>query len=253
MNNNHYSFPGKAVDMLMVTRTIAGSFKENIGELSAIRSDWTPVYADELIKRIDDAMAKYLGIDSRKDLRAATHALTTLQEPALKDLVFFKTQVIDDFRGDPSRRDEILKLLGFIQFPPHLQNVNHEVLIELLFAFRNNLTPDLRAEIIAKGTKEELIDRILSYADAMVSANITRETFKSSWHEVSHEVRDAYNAIYEEVIGICKKCSVHYHDNLLKRHLFTYSHVLDNLGNGGHSTATEQPAAPPPPSTAPES
>jgi hypothetical protein len=247
MNNKHRSYQGKAVEMLMVCRTIAESFKENIAELTEARNDWTPAYADDLIKRIDDAMSNYLGVDSRKDLRAATQALLNLQTPAQQDLVFFKTQVADDFRKDPARRDEILRTLGFTQFQPYLHKGNHEVLIQLLFTFSTNLTPEIRAEAISKGMKEALIDRILSYARALAAANLSQETFKATWQEVSKDVNDVFNEIYAEVIGLCKKCSVFYRGNKLKRHHFSYSRVLANLGNGSRTNGQSQPEPAPAP------
>ena len=40
------------VDMLMASETIAESFKANISELSKVRTDWTPAYAEKLQQRI---------------------------------------------------------------------------------------------------------------------------------------------------------------------------------------------------------
>ena len=39
----------KDVDMLMTSKTIAESFKANLSGLSAVRTDWTEQYANDLV------------------------------------------------------------------------------------------------------------------------------------------------------------------------------------------------------------
>jgi len=62
--NRNYNY--KDVDMLMASKTIAESFKANLSELSAARTDWTEQYANDLVSGIDNAIEKHLGIDTSK-------------------------------------------------------------------------------------------------------------------------------------------------------------------------------------------
>jgi len=55
-----------------------------------------------------------------------------------------------------------------------------------------------------------LIDNIIGYADSFKQANVTQETFKETTKVVTKEVSDSFNAIYDEIIGICKKASNYY-------------------------------------------
>jgi hypothetical protein len=237
--NRNYSC--KDVDMLMASKTIAESFKANITGLSAIRTDWTEQYANDLILRIDNGIEKHLGIDAKKELRNATTYLGAIQIPAKRDVSFFKTQIDDDFKNDPSKRDEILKMLGF---PKHLRNVqksNQEALIQLLYTFKTNMTESLKKEITAKGMNASLIENIIGYADTFKQANITQESFKESTKEISKEASDSFNAIYDEIIGICKKASSYYRYEPLKIEQFTFSKVLTNLGAARKISAEKQP------------
>ena len=220
----------KDVDMLMASQTVAYSFKANIGELSVVRTDWTASYADDLVVRIDTTLQKYLGIDAKQDLRSATVALTAVQGSAQKDLSFLKAQLDDDFKKDPARRDELFKVLGFAKHLRDVQKNNQEALTQLLFTFKTNLTPELSREIVAKGTNPALLDRIIGYADTFNQANLSQESNKSASKEVTREAADALNAIYDEISGLCKKASVYYRDQPLKKEQFTFSKVISNLG-----------------------
>lgn len=235
--NRNYSC--KDVDMLMASKTIAESFKTNISELSTTRTDWTEQYATDLITRIDNAIETHLGIDAKKDLRNATANLASIQVPAKRDVSYFKTQIDEDFKKETSKRDEILKTLGFTKHLRGVQKGNQESLIQLLYLFKTNLTETLRQEITAKGINSALIDNIIGYADTFKQANVTQESLKGSTKEITHEVADVFNTIYDEVIGICKKASNYYQYEPLKKEQFTFAKALSNLGVAAKITGTK--------------
>ncbi len=133
-------------------------------------------------------------------------------------------------RTTPAKRDEILKMLGFAKHLRNVQKSNQESLIQLLYSFKTNMNDSLRKEITAKGMNSSLIDNIISYADTFKMANTMQENLKGSTKEISKEVSDSFNAIYDEIIGICKKASNYFHYEPLKIEQFTFSKVLTNLG-----------------------
>jgi hypothetical protein len=239
--NRNYSC--KDVDMLMASKTIAESFNTNISDLATTRTDWTNQYATGLISRIEDAMHTHLGIDAKKDLRSATTALVSLQFPAKRDISYFKTQIDDDFKKDAPRRDEILKTLGFTKYLRGVQMGNQESLVQFLYTFKTNITQALRDEITAKGLNPTLITNITGYADTFAQANVAQESFKGSTKEISQEVADIFNGIYDEMIGICKKASKYYQYEPLKKEQFTFAKVLSNLGAPAKTPVKEVPKA----------
>ncbi|MFO7829807.1 MAG: hypothetical protein R6V23_14375, partial [Bacteroidales bacterium] len=152
--NRNYSF--KDVDMLLASKTIVETLKSNISDLSVARSTWTEEYANQLATKIDEAIENYLGLDKKKELRDTTAALSSIQEPAMRDLSFIKTQIEVDFEEDA---DEIIKTLGFDKNLRAVQNRDQEALIELLYSFKKGLNQKLKDSLIEKGTNPELIDR----------------------------------------------------------------------------------------------
>jgi hypothetical protein len=236
--NRNYSC--KDVDMLMASKTIAESFKTNISELSTARTDWTEEYANGLITRIDNAIETHLGIDAKKDLRNASASLASIQVPAKRDVSFFKTQIDEDFKKETSQKDEILKTLGFAKHLRGVQKGNQESLIQLLYQFKTNMSAGLRQAITAKGLSATLIDNIIGYADGLKQANVTQETFKGATKEITQDVCDVFNAIYDELIGICKKASNYFQYEPLKKEQFTFAKALSNLGAAAKVARTEK-------------
>jgi len=241
--NRNYSY--KDVDMLTATQIVAENFRTNITELSTVRSDWTEAYATDLVGRINQTIETHLGIDAKKDLRDATSGLTGIQAAAKRDLSFFKTQIDDDFKSTPSVRDEMLNMLGFSKYLKNVQKGNQEALVQLLYAFKKNMTDSLRNQIIEKGLSATLIDKIIGYAASFNDANTSQEGLKQSTKEISKEVVDVFNGIYDEIIGICKKVSNYYQYDAVKKEQFTFSKVISNLGSARKATVEAAPVAAP--------
>ena len=225
--NRNYSF--KDVDMLLASKTIVESLNANLANLSMTRSNWTQEYVTQLSSKIDDAIENYLGLDKKKELRNATANLSSIQTPAIRDLSFLKKQLQVDFAAEKPKLKDLLKTLGFDKNLRKVQNSDQEALIELLYAFKKGMKESLKSEIVAKGTNPELIDRIVNYADQMKLANVSQETQKETTKAVSEEATNAFNAIYSDVIGICKIASSFYQYDALKKELFTFGKVLSNM------------------------
>ncbi len=230
------------VDMLTASDTVAESFGANISELSKVRTDWDEPYAKGLKERIARAIQNFLGIDPKKGLRDATAALVSVQSPARRDLSFFKTQIDDDFKSDPAKRDEILKNLGFTKHIRGVQKGNQQSLVQLLYVFKSNMTDSLKQQITDKGMNVSLIDTISGYAESFREANISQETFKESTKEITKEATDVFNGIYDEIIGICKKASSYYQYEPLKKEQFTFARVIANLGAAKKAAGKSQVA-----------
>ena len=233
----HYK--GNDVDMLTACSTIAGSFAANITELETVRTDWSASYATDLSARIVNITTTYLGLDSRKDQRQATANLVSLQAPAKRDLTFFKAQIDTDFKKEPARHDEILRVLGFASYYKDAIKDKQEPMAQLLYAFKTNMTDALKTEISGKGLSIELINRIMTYADGFMAANVSQEQAKGNSQELKAGAIEAFNAIYDEVIAICKIAASYYRYEPLKKALFSFAKVQASQGTGRRGTITE--------------
>jgi hypothetical protein len=214
----------KDVVMLMAAKTILQSMQANLGELGAVRTTWTPVYVTDLILRIDTAIENFLGLDKKQGQREATALLNQVVAPAMRDLAFIKTQIEVDFGAAAI---ELMKTLGLNQ---NLHKLDQETLIEVLYAFKKGLTESLRNTMTQCGTNPVLIDSIIGYANQLQHANISQESMKSTSQNISQEAIEAFNTIYDEVIGIGKIASKYYKDDKLKKDQFTFNKVVKNMG-----------------------
>lgn len=222
MTTRNYSY--KDVVMLMAAKTVLQSMTANLGELSLTRSNWNEAFVTGLVQRIDNGIENYLGLNKTQSLSEATGALNKIVTPALRNLGMLKTQIQVDFN---SNAETILKQLGLNK---DIYLLNQEQLIELLNAFKKGMTRQLKADITEKGTNPVLIDSIVGYASQLQEANLSQEGLKSSTKEVSQEAVDAFNAIYTEVMGICKIASKIYKNEPLKKEQFTFSKVVKKMG-----------------------
>lgn len=241
MTSTHRDYRTKDVDMLIASATIIQSAIAEKDFLQAKRPAWADPFFDDIKERIDDAIANILGIDSAKDLRQATQAILAIEASALRDLAEAKIQISEDFKSDKTRRDELLHQLGYVTFHKAAQSGDQEALISLLFRFMANLTPEVKTEITAAGTAATLLDAITAYADQLKDANISQETFKGSRKTITADALGELNAIYSQVISICKIAANLFKDKPHLRDQFSFTAVSSLLR--AHSAHKEPPAA----------
>jgi hypothetical protein len=79
------------------------------------------------------------------------------------------------------------------------------------------MSESLRTQITAKGLSDTLISNIIGYARDFNEANTSQEGLKQSTKEISKEAADAFNSIYDEIIGLCKKASLYYQYDAVKK------------------------------------
>ena len=105
------AYTGKDVDMLTACGTIIGHAIDNKTFLISKRSNWADPFLPDLKTRIENAFSDFLGIDNAKEMREATAVVGGIQKNALRDVAEFKVQIVEDFKKNKKRRDEILNRL----------------------------------------------------------------------------------------------------------------------------------------------
>ena len=223
----HYTI--KDVDMLITTETIIDSAIADKAYLQSKRATWADPFFETLKKRISDAVENFLGVDSAKDLRQSTQVVLSIQTPAIFDLSDVKIQIEEDFKQTPERRTEILTQLGFKTYYTDARKKDQEALINLLYQFKTNLTTDLKTEIVTKGTAQETLDTITTYADTLKNANVKQEGNKGTKKEITQEALIEFNQIYDAVISVAKIATKFYRNNQPKKDQFNFEKVSKNL------------------------
>ena len=210
--------------------------------LAGKRANWGGTYFEEVKARIKHGLTDILGIDGRSTLSDATAQLLVLQEDAMDELSDVKVQIEVDFKKNATRRDQILNVLGYTSLYKDVQKHSQQSLVELLFKFKQALSPELKTELTDKGIDAASLDKICSYADLVHSANVTQEGNKSTRKETTSEAVTELNNIYEEVIGIAQIAATFYRNDKVKQEYFSYNKALKNLTTSPKK-AEETPAS----------
>lgn len=221
----------KDVEMLITSATLVQNGIANKTFLQTKRSTWANPFFEDLKAKIETTTETYLGKDSAQQMRQSTQIVLGIQKQVLIDLAEFKVPVEEDFRKNPIQKTEILTQLGFTTYHKISQKGDQEGLVNLLFEFKKNLNPTLTAEIVAKGTSQNTIDKIVDYAQVLKNANIDQETFKGTRKEITDEAIKAFNEIYDEVISFAKIANIFYKTDKVKQQLFSFAKVSANLNS----------------------
>ena len=219
----------KDVEMLITAATINDSAIKNKTFLQSKRANWADPFFEDFKDQIDQTIEDYLGLDSAKQLRDSTKIVLEIQANAMKDLAELKTQIDADFKSNPSQRTEILTTLGFNTYYTAVKNKDQEALVNLLFQFKTNLTPEVRTKIIDQGTAPATLDTTILYAEELKNANITQEGNKGARKEITAEAVTAFNAIYDKVINIAVISAKFYKDKPELKDQFSFTKVKNKL------------------------
>ena len=231
MNSVSRNYKVKDVEMLITASTIIENAIANKAVLQAKRSTWADPFFEDLKTKIQTTTENYLGKDAAKDMRQATQIVLSIQANALIDLAELKVQIEQDFKSNPIQKTEILTQLGFANYHKQAQKGDQEALINLLFQFKNNLTPTLSTEIVTKGTAQATLDTIVQYSNTLKDANITQETYKGTRKEITAEAITAFNLIYNQVISIAKISQNFFKTDKNKQAQFSFSKVATTLNS----------------------
>ncbi len=234
----------KDAELLIAGESILAAAIDNKAALQKKRANWTDQYFADLKDRIDHASKTYLGVDSAKALRENTKKLMTLISPVQESLAELKVQIKEDFKDEPSRRDEILRTLGYTDYDRSQKRGDQEALIALLARFAQNMSPSLIDEIVAKGTSKDTIEAILASGDDIRKADVAQEFSKGERPE-STAVRVAeLNAIYQQIISICKLSTAFLKGNKAAQDLFSFNKVVGNINGQPRKKKATTSAAP---------
>ena len=220
------AYKGKNVDMLTSCATIVEQAINHKPFLVSKRANWSDPFFPDIQTRIQNAFSNFLGIDNAQQMREATQVLTDIQKNALHDLAEFKVQIMEDFKNNKTRRDEILTRLDFTAHHKDAQNKDQEALIQLLLTFKQNMTAALQTEIIKSGTSATLITTINAYADVLKNSDITQETLKGSRKVITQAGVDE---IYNQVISIAKISAKFFKDDKAIKDKFSFAKTLKTL------------------------
>ena len=238
------NYKGSDAEMLTAIAAIMQAAIDNQAELVAKRASWADPFFTNLKTAIDTAAQTYLGADSVKDLRKATTTIAEIQEAAISGLTETKVQIERDFRQQKPVRDELLNELGYKEFFRAAYDKDQGALVQLLFRFKQALTPGVQGQLTAKGVDAGTLTSITGFADVLNNANISQEAFKGSRKSSTQAAVTAFNEIYNKVIDVAVIAAMFFKGDKAKQARFSYAQVLKTQ-QGGAKSAAKKPVETP--------
>jgi hypothetical protein len=225
---NERKYKGTAIQMLMATDLIIDNAIAMAPALTAARPKWTMSYLTDLKGNISSILEDNFGIKGTTSLKEVTATLTTKEIAAKAMLQQAKTQIEVDFGKDKSKCSSYLITLGLNKVKV-IKNASQDATIEMLITFRNNLTPNIEADLTAAGMSPNTLANIKMLATELYQANALQEQKKIGSKETTATLNAQLNDIYDEVIGIAKIAA-----SLLTEKAdiekFSYSRALKQMG-----------------------
>jgi len=213
---------------ILTCRKIAQSFSENIYELSSIRHNWSPEYANNLKERIEGIISQYFTHESLVDHLEKNGQFYDLMIAALKDISVFRAEMKVDFHHDKTFINQTFDNLGYVDYYSDAKNGDHFSLYKMMATFRRNMTPELQQIVLARGVEQSLLDRLLSYKEKLAEL---KNCFDISYgkDQLSADLKREINAIYSEVKDICRIANAYYEFDPIMRDKFNFYKVMIKL------------------------
>lgn len=221
----------KDVDMIVGAKTVAENFITHKDQIIPRRSVWADPFIEDFATRIDSAAEEYLGLDTKKDLKAATGQVVSLGAAALKDLGFLKIQIEADFDSDKKEMKQILNKLGFNGTYKLAKRGDQQALTQVLFKFKKGMTDEMKTTLTTKGIDATLIEDIKGYEKVFTAANVAQEKLKGSSKTLTAAGIAEFNEIYKQAIAICRICANLFAADKLVKDQFSFSRIVSNMGN----------------------
>jgi hypothetical protein len=213
---------------ILTCRKIAQSFSENIYELSSVRRNWSPQYAENLKERIDRIMNQYFTHESLIDHLYMHSQFYELMIAALTDVSVFRAELKIDFKTDKAFLNQTFENLGYVDYFSDAKNGDLFSLYKMMSTFRRNMTPELQQIILARGIDKNLLGRMMTYKEKLVDLKNCFDISHGK-DQLAADLKREINVIYSEVKDICRIANVYYEFDPVKREKFTFYRVMINL------------------------
>jgi hypothetical protein len=208
--------------------SIANAFAENIYELSHLRKEWSVAYAEQLkneAQQIHDHLA-----DS-PNFRTTLDKLKIWRELMISSLTaigIVRASLKNEYREDKAFQKEICQKLGYNDYFSDSKNGDHYSVFLFVRVFAENLTPELRQKILAKGLDPHILDRVVFNSQQL-------ETFRECFDLMNNKnlIEDEYliriENLYRKIRDISRIATAYFYFEPLKRESFNFFKALRNL------------------------
>ncbi|MFC4232402.1 hypothetical protein ACFOW1_10900 [Parasediminibacterium paludis] len=197
-------FKGSVDEMITAISLLFAVVMEQKTKLEGEFPLWVPPFLVNIEQKITNSFKTFLGFDDAEALRKATMALHRIQVTALDDLTTLKKR-LTTFVKDKNTLTEYLKTFGYDTYYDNAKNNESQSdLINLLFRINKKITPEVKADLLTKNINNDLLNRLVGYAETMNNANINQESFKFNKPNQTADHNIALNNLYNEAMDVVK-------------------------------------------------
>jgi hypothetical protein len=208
--------------------SIANAFAENIYELAHLRKEWGVVYADQLKKEAQEIHDHLAASPNFKTTLEKLKIWRELMISSLTAIGIVRASVKNDYRNDKALLKEVYLKLGYNDYFSEAKNGDHYSVFLFVRVFAENLTPELREKILAKGLDPHILDRIVFNSQQL-------ETFRECFDLMNNKnlIEDEYliriETLYGKIRDISRIATAYFYFEPLKREAFNFFKALRNL------------------------
>lgn len=213
---------------ILTCRKIAQSFSENIYELSSIRHNWSPEYANDLKHRIDSIMHQYFTEESLSEHLETHGQFYELMIAALKDITVFRAELKVDFSYDKQFLKDTFEKLGYVDYYSDAKNGDHFSLYKMMATFKRNMDNDLQQMVLSRGIDQVLLTRLMTYKEKLAELKNCFD-ISHGQDQLDAQLKHEINAIYSEIKNICRIVTAYYEFDPVQRDRFCFYKVMIGL------------------------
>ena len=223
--------------MLQASLIICGFFLELIDMFKEYNMLYTSEYGSLLKKRIEAGIS-LVAVDIRSAQRNATRTVVEIVDDARGKLVSFFTSLANAYRNDKTMLAALKRTLGYDAFMKKTREYNQEAAIQFVNAFTANIL-QYRDAIIAQGIPAIRMDEISGFGKELLDANVAQESEKEKSIQLTAAQQTEFNAIYTEVIAICKEGQNIFKSDAAMRSRFVFDTIVAGFGGTRSSDEPE--------------
>jgi len=222
------TYQANDLEMLLTCKTIADNFAANIRELRKANKKWTDEFLVSVLNRVERAFSYYLGLEANREIEQARNKLNNIQAQALRAVAFLKTRIEVIYALDEKRKNQVLDKLGFQAYLQAIHEKDTGVLLELLSNIKENLSEDIKNDLIKSQGDQNFIERIYLFANKLKKANRSQNSLMATKKAIAEDAREIFNNLLLDILDISEKATEFYQRNPEKVKLFDYSFITQN-------------------------
>lgn len=238
MSRTRRKYRGKDIEMLLALLILIGYIKERQKELGGYLTTLTLDAIIDLEKRVNRCLDVDLNVKNGLKLAGLTRRVNEIYDLAEGQLGILESLIDMKFKTDPYFVKDMKLKFGFTE---HLKRVreqdDQEALINLLLNFKASY-PEYDKAFTNKGINPTIAETLVTCATKLKEADVEQEQLKENTPALNQEKVIHFNAIYEEVMDLCRFAKRVYHDQPNVKKKFAYTSVLKRM-NLKHVTQEE--------------